>query len=208
MVGENLQTRVSLTTTFIIILILTGCVKNPDNISSNTVKESISPNPNYSNNEKAIALAVSGCTQGSIWSEWINEQTWAPLLDWRGVAFKFIESSNSEVNDNYRFHIWVTDFTEQSFILAKTIDPKWKDLHDVWLESTLFLQKDMEKGKNVGEASGNASNNYGPRLDSICNLAFQEAKFLADKQNMKIFEWVKITGGKLIPPVYENISTN
>lgn len=185
---------------------ITGCTGKSEiqTIQPDESLNSNKSNQKNTNKEKGIALAISGCSQGSLVIESSQSFT-ASFFSWRGVAFKAINEYKNEINPDYSIEIWRSDFTEQSFIVAKMLDSKWNDLYELWEESVLSVRADLNRGKNVGQASGNAFNFYSPRLDSICNLAINEGTLLAEKENLSILDWARYVGGDLIPPGYESL---
>jgi hypothetical protein len=202
---------------FVLITISTAAcgqsVGTGTNNSSENSQATVTNNSGYSNQEKAIALAMSGCSGGYIDNLSSDVDNLYPRL-WHGVVIEYFTSrdgldiydlENAPAEDASKYAIWQLDewhsnYMEKSFAAAKTLDERWLDLYNLWMESKQYAVNEFNNGKDSLEAAISTGDKYSISMEPICKVAILEGEGLALQENLLIPAWVQSVAGKLLPP--------
>lgn len=200
----------------LITIIISGCSASTETVSNQTQLDSTSQQEVSTNEARAVALVSAGCSAGYLENLLIDGADSVMPIFWNGSISKFyVQENNIDIfdyeaneedrgrNSIFQIDIWRSDFIEQSFVTAQTLDPKWNDLYVLWIDSMNYAVNDFRNGNTIGQSAGAAYDKYFPSFEPICKIAIMESKNAAQSQNINVLEWMNSVAGNLIPPQFE-----
>jgi major membrane immunogen (membrane-anchored lipoprotein) len=201
---------------FVFVTLISACGKtsNSENMNSNPTPSS----KNYSNSEKALALARAGCSEGYIDSitdeqeeEFLSFELWKgnvtkELFKYKNIDIYDLNNLSNEESSKRFFYqrvIWQTEYTEQALISAKTLDTKWSELYDLYVQGANYAISEFNNGATVGQSIDAAFDKYSVRMNAICKISHLEIKEITQSSNVTVKQWITEVAGSLLPKDFE-----
>lgn len=176
-------------------LLVAACgAKGAESAVTQTVAPSTSAQP-----DPGLALVAAACLvdddSDPLGISW-QPNYWMGILVNQEIDEDRMDRMELENNKVLKQAVQRTDFIEQAFESAASIDPRWEPILDLWDRGSAAVLKQY---RARAEYPLFGANRYSNKLTAQCKVALSEASMKAQDSGMSIAEWVAVNAGDMLP---------
>ncbi len=145
-------------------------------------------------NDQALALATSGCYQGSF-KFLVPNNLLAFGITSTALLSQLSDRTNDEFIQNHHNQI------SEGWNSAAALDSRWSKLISTYDKIYSYIGRTLPTNTNAFEVRISAERKYGGAITSLCKIAISNSTAKAKSKKIPLKQWVIRNAGDLLPPL-------